>query len=160
MKKTKRIGLVAHDNRKADLIEWVTYNSELLSKHKLTCTGTTGRLVEKALQEKGDPLSYNIEKLNSGPMGGDSEMGAMIAEGKLDILIFFTDPMSVQPHDVDVKALTRLASLYNIALACNRATADMIISSPLFDSDYIPKEYNYDSYIERLEDKQFSLNRE
>ncbi|HNW97686.1 MAG TPA: methylglyoxal synthase [Bacteroidales bacterium] len=154
MKKSyiKTIALVAHDNRKADMIEWVEWNWEKLMKHKLICTGTTGRLVEEAITRKFGDYTHDhlqIAKLKSGPLGGDQQLGAKIAEGDIDLLIFFWDPMQAQPHDVDVKALLRLASLYNIPTASNRATADFIISSPLLEHDYLPQLIDYSKYINR-----------
>lgn len=147
--KVKRIGLVAHDNRKEDLLEWVKYNAKKISNHKLICTGTTGKLVAKTLLEN-DIIDFNIELLKSGPLGGDQELGARITSDEIDILIFLWDPMSIQPHDVDVKALLRLSVLYNIPTACNRSTADYIISSKLFkDDDYIPIKKDYSKYINR-----------
>ncbi len=152
MQTKKRIALVAHDNRKIDLIEWVEWNRELLLKHELTCTGTTGSLVDKALK-KGLPKStaaeLKIRILKSGPLGGDQQLGALIAEGKIDILVFLWDPMQPQPHDVDVKALLRITVLYNIPTACNRSTADFLISSSLLDADYQPIIKDYSTYIYR-----------
>lgn len=148
----KRIALVAHDNRKKDLIEWVEWNWKLLLNHKLVCTGTTGRLVEEAIAGKvgrESTIVPSIQKLKSGPFGGDQQLGAMIAEGKIDILIFFWDPMQPHPHDVDVKALLRISVLYNIPTACNRSTADFLISSPLMTEQYIQKLTDYSQYLER-----------
>jgi methylglyoxal synthase len=152
MKEKKNIGLVAHDNRKKDLVEWVEWNSEILLFHKLVCTGTTGRLVQEALEKKLQraDLPNKIARLESGPLGGDQQMGALIVDGKLDILIFLWDPMQPQPHDVDVKALLRIAVLYNIPIANNRSTADFIISSPLFSKPYDPKRKDYSTYTNRL----------
>jgi methylglyoxal synthase len=152
MKELKRVGLVAHDNRKQDLIEWVLWNKEELIKHELICTGTTGKLVEEALQEKlpiNKHSQIRIKRLKSGPLGGDQQLGAMISEGKVDLLIFLWDPMQPQPHDVDVKALLRITALYNIPTACNRSTADFIISSPLIKQVYTPIVKDYGSYITR-----------
>ncbi len=149
MKKKKSIGLVAHDARKADIIEWVEFNGKRLSDHNLICTGTTGSLIEKVYMKKFPDINTNITKLKSGPLGGDQQIGALIAEGKLDVLIFFIDPMTTQPHDVDIKALTRLCSVYNIILACTRSTADFVISSPLFDEDYKAVKIDYDTYLSR-----------
>ena len=153
MKKVKRIALVAHDNRKKDLLEWVEWNWELLVKHKLICTGTTGALIENALQQKikenNKTETLNILKLKSGPLGGDQQLGAMICEGDIDVLIFLWDAMQPQPHDVDVKALLRITTLYNIVSACNRATADFIIASSLFDADYEAKETDFTGYLNR-----------
>jgi len=127
-----RIGLVAHDNCKGSLLEWCVWNRRLLARHDLYATGTTGTIIE---HETG----IKITKLLSGPKGGDQQIGAMIATGKLDALFFFWDPETPQPHDPDVKALLRLATLWNMPTACNVATADMIVSSPLFESkDYEP----------------------
>lgn len=152
MEKKKRIGLVAHDNRKKDLLEWVEWNWEILVEHELICTGTTGQLVENLLIDKTSEAGINpakIIKLKSGPLGGDQQMGAMIAEGEIDLLIFLWDPMEQQPHDVDVKALLRITVLYNIPTACNRASADFIISSVLMDSNYIPVLKDYSIYLKR-----------
>ena len=153
MEKVKRIALVAHDHRKNDLIEWVEWNWEILVKHKLVCTGTTGRLVKEALirkkEENNNIRTLNITKLKSGPLGGDQQMGAMICDGDVDVLIFFWDPMQPQPHDVDVKALLRIAALYNVVTACSRSTADFIISSPLFDGHYTPIIKDYSAYANR-----------
>lgn len=151
MTKKKRIALVAHDNRKADLVEWVSYNREILLKHKLVCTGTTGKLVETTLinDEIMESHQLNIKKLKSGPLGGDQQLGALIADQKIDIMFFFWDPMSSQPHDVDVKALLRICVLYNVPTAMNRSTADFIITSKLFMEDYQPRLKDYSEYIQR-----------
>ena len=137
MKRKKRIALVAHDERKEDLLEWVKFNKTKLATHELWATGTTGGVISKS-------CSLEIFKLKSGPLGGDQQLGAMIANGELDMLIFFWDAMTAHPHDVDVKALLRMSVLYNTAVACNRSTADFLISSSLFDEDYAPiiKEYS------------------
>lgn len=151
MEKVKNIALVAHDNRKKDLIEWVEWNYTSIIEHNLICTGTTGNMIEKTLKKKlkREDIGVNITKLKSGPLGGDQQMGAMIAEGDIDIIIFLWDPMQPQPHDVDVKALLRIAVLYNIPTACNRATADFLISSSLIGQPYTPVTKNYESYIKR-----------
>jgi methylglyoxal synthase len=143
MKEKKRIALVAHDQRKEDLLSWVKYNAELLSKHELYATGTTGRIIAKA-------CSLNVHSLKSGPLGGDQQLGAMIADGELDVLIFLWDPMTPQPHDVDIKALLRMSVLYNIPVACNRSTADFIISSSLFNDEYEPIVKDYGKYLKRI----------
>ena len=152
MKRNKRIGLVAHDNRKKDLVEWVEWNWEELINHELVCTGTTGRHVEEALLKKV-PIDkrhmLRIIKLKSGPLGGDQQLGAMIVEGKIDMLIFLWDPMQPQPHDVDVKALLRITVLYNVPTANNRSTADFMISSVLMKSQYNPIIKDYTEYIKR-----------
>jgi methylglyoxal synthase len=153
MNAQKNIALVAHDNRKKDLIEWIEWNVQNLLKHKLTCTGTTGTLVEKTLTAKlaetGLASDFTIHKLRSGPLGGDQQLGAMIAEGQIDCVIFFWDPMEPHPHDVDVKALLRIAVLYNVPIACNRATADFMISSPLMDQEYQSIVKDYEAYLKR-----------
>lgn len=154
MEAKKNIGLVAHDNRKKDLLEWVEWNHSTLIRHNLICTGTTGKLVEEALdrlqvQDSADTRGLVVTKLKSGPLGGDQQLGAMISEGKIDIMIFLWDPMQPQPHDVDVKALLRIAVVYNIPIACNRATADFVISSPLMNQRYEPVLKDYSKYIDR-----------
>ncbi|HEX7356800.1 MAG TPA: methylglyoxal synthase [Ignavibacteriaceae bacterium] len=149
----KSIALVAHDNRKKDLVEWVEWNYKDLLEHKLICTGTTGTLVENALKNKVGTteaeLKFQIKKLKSGPLGGDQQLGALIAEGKVDIIIFFWDPMEPHPHDVDVKALLRIAVLYNVPTACNRATADFMVSSTFFNEKYQPILKDYSDYTKR-----------
>ena len=143
--KNMRIGLIAHDERKRDLLEWVKFNSLILANHQLICTGTTGSLIEKEIKE----LRKKVVKLKSGPLGGDQEMGAKITQDEIDILIFFWDPMEAQPHDVDVKALLRIATVYNVAVACNRSTADFLISSPLLEQQYHPVLKDYTDYLDR-----------
>ena len=152
MKSIKRIALVAHDNRKKDLIEWVEWNWSALLDHKLICTGTTGTMVEDALKNKLDKSmkrNIDIRKLKSGPLGGDQQLGSLIADGEIDVIIFLWDPMEPQAHDVDVKALLRIAVLYNVPTACNRSTADFMISSPLFKAEYTPILTDYSPYIHR-----------
>lgn len=139
----KRIGLVAHDNKKRDLAEWAVYNRRLLSAHELIATGTTGTLLEEA-------LGVGVLKLQSGPLGGDLQIGALIADASIDLLVFFWDPLEPQPHDPDVKALLRIAVVWNIPVACNRATADFLISSPLMTSDYARALPDYQEHIDRL----------
>ncbi|TAH04171.1 MAG: methylglyoxal synthase [Sphingobacteriales bacterium] len=138
----KRIALVAHDNKKADLIDWADYNRAHLSRHELIATGTTGKQLE-------DKLDRPIKKLLSGPLGGDQQIGAMIAEGAVDVLIFFWDPMQAQPHDPDIKALLRLAVTWNIPIACDRATADFIFTSSLMHEEYEQQLTDYSNYLKR-----------
>jgi methylglyoxal synthase len=151
MDKRKTIALVAHDNRKRDLAEWVEFNHGTLSCHDLICTGTTGRMVEQTLASKRGPgkVEITVTRLLSGPLGGDQQLGALIAEGQIDIVVFFWDPMQPQPHDVDVKALLRIGVMYNVPVACNRSTADFLISSPLFGQAYQPTLKDYSSYLNR-----------
>ncbi len=154
MERKKNIALVAHDNRKRDLKEWIEYNYRTLVCHNLICTGTTGRLVEETIKNKfeKDKIAkeeLKIKKLKSGPLGGDLQLGGLIADGKIDLVIFFWDPMEPFPHDVDVKALLRIAVLYNVPTACNRSTADFMISSPLMNEPYEPVIKDYSAYLKR-----------
>jgi methylglyoxal synthase len=139
----KRIALVAHDNKKKDLLEWARYNRDLLALHELSATGTTGTLLEETLE-------IPVVKLKSGPLGGDQQIGARIAEGTVDLVIFFWDPLQPQPHDPDVKALLRIAVVWNIPVACNRASADYMISSPLLTSTYERQMPEYEAYQNRI----------
>lgn len=131
---------MAHDLRKQDLLKWVQINEEKLTGHTLFGTGTTGKLLN-------DNSGLEVQRLKSGPLGGDQQLGAMIANIELDILIFFWDPMTAQPHDVDIKALLRMSVLYNVAVACNRATADFLISSPLFAAEYANEMKDYSQLL-------------
>lgn len=142
LNKRKRIALVAHDHKKADLIDWAVFNKEVLAKHELYSTGTTGHLLEEALDR-------TVKKLMSGPLGGDQQIGAMIAEGVIDVMIFFWDPMEAMPHDSDVKALLRLGVAWNIPLACDRATADFIVTSPFMHEEYEAILPDYTNYLKR-----------
>ncbi len=142
MEHDKKIALVAHDNKKRDLLDWAKFNRELLAHHRIYATGTTGKLLE-------DELGFPVEKLQSGPLGGDLQIGARISEGEVDFLIFFWDPLEPMPHDPDVKALLRMAVVWNIPFACNRASADFMISSPLMDDDYDRLVTDYGSYLQR-----------
>ncbi len=151
-KPIRKIGLVAHDAMKKDLIEWVVWNSELLMGHKFYTTGTTGTLIREALREKHPDIEWDMTILKSGPLGGDQQIGSRLVDGEIDYLFFFTDPMSMQPHDTDIKALTRLTGVENIVFCCNRSTADHIISSPLFgDPCYERIRPDYTAYSKRFE---------
>jgi methylglyoxal synthase len=138
----KTIAMVAHDNRKPDLIEWAEHNKVLLAKHELIATGTTGKLLEAQLDRP-------VKKMLSGPLGGDQQIGSMIAEEEIDVLIFFWDPMEAQPHDPDIKALLRLAVAWNIPVACDRSTADFLFTSPLMHEDYESGIPDYSAYLHR-----------
>lgn len=138
----KRVALVAHDNKKAELIEWVKENKVSISKCELYATGTTGNLLEKE-------VDFPVHKLQSGPLGGDQQIGALISEGKVDVLVFFWDPLEPLPHDPDIKALLRIAVVWNIPVACNRTTADYIFSSPLLFGDYKRALPDYTAYRNR-----------
>src|SRR5512136_1983576 len=138
----KHIALVAHDGKKQDLLEWAKWNRNLLIEHELYATGTTGKLLEEV-------LDTTVHKFRSGPLGGDQQIGAKIAEGEIDFMIFFWDPLTEQPHDADVKALLRIAVVWNIPAACNRATADFMISSTLMTGEYDRLVVDYQAYRER-----------
>jgi methylglyoxal synthase len=138
----KRIALIAHDNKKMELVEWVEYNRVKIADCELFATGTTGRMIEEKLKLK-------VIKLQSGPLGGDQQIGALIAEGKIDLLIFFWDPMEPLPHDPDIKALLRIAVVWNIPVACNRATADFLFTSSLLFSDYQRQLPNFSDHNKR-----------
>jgi methylglyoxal synthase len=147
MSSKKNIALVAHDEKKHDLLEWARFNKPLLTQYELYATGTTGKLLE-------EELGIEIHKLQSGPLGGDQQIGAMIAAGEIDLLIFFWDPLTTQPHDSDVRALLRISVVWNIPVACNRASADFMISSPLLASTYQRLSPDYHEYTERMDHDQ------
>jgi methylglyoxal synthase len=140
----KTIALVAHDNCKADLIEWAEYNRHALAEHHLIATGTTGNILEHE-------LGLSVDRVQSGPLGGDMQIGARISEGGIDAMVFFWDPLEAQPHDPDVKALLRIAVVWNIPVACNRASADFMITSPLLSTSYRRRVPNYDDHNSRLQ---------
>eukprot|EP00039_Didymoeca_costata_P021724 m.345302 g.345302 ORF g.345302 m.345302 type:complete len:163 (-) comp26052_c0_seq1:599-1087(-) len=129
MKAKKNIALIAHDHRKIDLLDWAEFNRDHLAEHNLFGTGTTGLLV-------ADKLKLPVYKFKSGPLGGDLQIGTAIVQNEIDVMIFFWDPLQAQPHDVDVKALQRIAIVYNIPIACNRSSADFLITSPLMNNNY------------------------
>ena len=141
---SKRIALVAHDNKKAELRDWVAGNRDLLARHELIATGTTGAMIERE-------FGFPVRKLKSGPLGGDVQLGAAISEGGVDLLVFFWDPLEPQPHDPDVKALLRIAVVWNIPIACNLATADFIVTSPLMTSAYERSQPDYHAHDTRLD---------
>ncbi|ATL49736.1 methylglyoxal synthase [Chitinophaga caeni] len=142
LQKRKRIALIAHDHKKAEMLEWAIYNKTVLSRHELYGTGTTGKLIE-------EHLDTPVRKLLSGPLGGDQQIGAMVAEGKLDVIIFFWDPMEALPHDPDIKALLRLGVVWNIPMASNRASADFLLTSPLIHQEYEVILPDYSQYLGR-----------
>ena len=141
--KKKRIALVAHDHKKDDIIDWAIYNKDVLKAHELLATGTTGKLIAEA-------LDLPVKCLLSGPLGGDQQIGSMIAQGEIDVLIFFWDPMEAQPHDPDIKALLRLGVVWNIPIACDRSTADFLLTSPLMHEPYPALQTDYKEYMDRL----------
>ena len=138
----RAIALVAHDHKKPDLLDWARFNQAILGDHRLYATGTTGALLERELK-------VPVHRLKSGPLGGDQQLGALIAEGGIDMLFFFWDPLTAQPHDPDVKALLRLAVLWNIPFACNRASADFLVASPLFHDGYVRQVPDHSAYRNR-----------
>jgi len=146
MRPLKKIALVAHDNKKRDLLEWARFNKDLLGRHKLYATGTTGRLLEK-------DVGLKVTLLQTGPLGGDQQIGAKITEQAIDFLIFFWDPLEPLPHDTDIKALLRIAVVWNIPVACNRASADFIVSSPLMGKEYSRSLPDYATYRDRPKEK-------
>ena len=144
--KLKTIALVAHDHKKDELLRWVKKHKTILSQHQLIATGTTGKLIE-------NEIGVEVKRVMSGPLGGDQQLGALIAEGKIDVVIFFWDPMEAQPHDSDVKAFLRLCVVWNIVIASDSSTADFVISSPLMDVDYSKENTDYSEYLNRRIEK-------
>lgn len=153
MGREKKIALVAHDNKKDDLLVWAAFNKDLLSRHVLYATGTTGLVVE-------EELGLAVHKLQSGPLGGDQQIGAKISEGEIDFLIFLWDPLEAQPHDPDVRALLRMAAVWNIPVATTLASADFIISSPLMDREYSRRVPDFEVYKERMKGRKWELEGE
>ena len=142
MNKQLTIALVAHDRRKADMVEWAVFNADMLSKHKLICTGTTGSLIQKALEEKG--VDVEITCMNSGPLGGDAEIAALVVRKQINLAVFLIDDLNAQPHEVDIQMLLRQCRVHNVPIACNRYSADLMITSSLWDDEgYIPSEPRY-----------------
>jgi len=142
MNKQLTIALVAHDNRKADMVDWAVFNADMLSKHKLICTGTTGKLIQNALEEKG--VEVDITCMNSGPMGGDAEIAALVVKKQVNLAVFLIDDLNPQPHEADIQMLLRQCRVHNVPIACNRYSADLMITSSLWDKeDYVPTEPRY-----------------
>ena len=142
MNKQLTIALVAHDNRKADMVDWAVFNADMLSKHKLICTGTTGKLIQNALEEKG--VEVDITCMNSGPMGGDAEIAALVVRKQINLAVFLIDDLNPQPHEADIQMLLRQCRVHNVPIACNRYSADLMITSSLWDKDdYVPTEPRY-----------------
>jgi methylglyoxal synthase len=142
MNKQLRIALVAHDNRKADMVDWVEYNAVMLANHRIVCTGTTGKLIKKVFGKKG--IDADITCVNSGPLGGDAEIAALVVQKKIDLAVFLIDDLSAQPHEADIQMLLRQCRIHNIPIACNRYSADLMITSTLWDGeDYSPTDPKY-----------------
>ena len=149
MNRKLKIALVAHDNRKADMIEWAVHNADFLAEHQLVCTGTTGGLIQQAFEEKG--IDANITRMHSGPMGGDAEIAAMVVRKEIDLAVFLIDDLNPQPHEADIQMLLRQCRVHNIPIACNRYSADLMITSTMWDDDsYVPMEPKY-VYYKRTE---------
>lgn len=148
MKKQLKIALVAHDARKADMVEWAVFNASMLSKHKLICTGTTGALIQVAFKQKG--ISANFTRMNSGPMGGDAEIAALVVKKQIDFCVFLIDDLSANPHEADIQMLLRQCRIHNVPIACNRYSADLMITSTLWDDDdYKPTEPKYIPFVRK-----------
>lgn len=142
MEKQLKIALVAHDARKADMVEWAVFNASMLSKHKLICTGTTGGLIQEAFNKKG--VSASVKRMNSGPLGGDAEIAALVVRKQIDFCVFLIDDLSANPHEADIQMLLRQCRIHNIPIACNRYSADLMITSTLWDDEnYQPTEPKY-----------------
>lgn len=142
MRRKLTIALVAHDHRKADMVEWALYNSDFLAEHHLVCTGTTGSLIHEAFANKG--IEAEITRMNSGPMGGDAEIAAMVVRHEVDLAIFLIDDLNAQPHEADIMMLLRQCRVHNVPIACNRYSADLMLTSTLWDDpNYIPSKPRY-----------------
>jgi len=142
MNKQLKIALVAHDRRKADMVEWAVFNADMLSKHHLICTGTTGNLIQQALKDKG--VDVDITCMNSGPLGGDAEIAALVVRKQINLAVFLIDDLNAQPHEADIQMLLRQCRVHNVPIACNRYSADLMITSTLWDDDdYVPREPKY-----------------
>jgi len=149
MKRHLKIALVAHDNRKADMVEWAVYNAEMLSAHSLICTGTTGSLIREAFENHG--IKADITCMNSGPLGGDAEIAALVVRHQIDLAVFLIDDLSAQPHEADIQMLLRQCRIHNIPIACNRYSADLMITSTLWDDDdYVPTEPRYIKFERKI----------
>lgn len=145
MKRKLRIAIVAHDNRKVDTIDWVIYNSDFLSQHSLVCTGTTGTLVKEALANEG--VYPDMQIMSSGPMGGDAEIAAMVVRKEIDLAVFLIDDLNAQPHEADIMMLLRQCRVHNVPIACNRYSADLMITSNLWDDEeYTPMDPHYERF--------------
>lgn len=145
MNRKLKIALVAHDNRKADMIEWAVHNADFLAEHQLVCTGTTGGLIQQAFEEKG--INADITRMHSGPMGGDAEIAAMVVRKEIDLAVFLIDDLNPQPHEADIQMLLRQCRVHNVPIACNRYSADLMITSSMWDDDsYVPMEPKYVYY--------------
>jgi methylglyoxal synthase len=142
MRKQLSIALVAHDNRKADMVDWAIFNATMLSKHMLICTGTTGNLIKMAFEKKG--VKVNVTCMNSGPLGGDAEIAALVVRKQIDLAVFLIDDLNAQPHEADIQMLLRQCRIHNVPIACNRYSADLMITSTLWDDEnYVPSEPIY-----------------
>lgn len=142
MNRKLRIALVAHDNRKAEIVDWAVYNATMLAKHKLICTGTTGSLIKKAFEKKG--VDADVTCMHSGPLGGDAEIAALVVQKQIDLAVFLIDDLNPQPHEADIQMLLRQCRVHNVPIACNRYSADLMITSPLWDDEtYVPTEPLY-----------------
>ncbi|NDV79527.1 methylglyoxal synthase [Dysgonomonas sp. 511] len=154
MRKRLTIALVAHDHRKADMVEWCYYNSDFLANHHLVCTGTTGALIKEAFEKKG--IEAEITRMNSGPLGGDAEIAAMVVRNEVDMAVFLIDDLNPQPHEADIMMLLRQCRVHNVPIACNRYSADLMITSTLWDQEgYVPKQPRYQAFDRKAFDEMY-----